>query len=460
MKQQTMNTIWLWIGPEELRTERIQLEEEGVDASPLQRRFGQMLRLTPEELSRPGNQSRAAELLDSAERLPTRRGFEFIEPDDLASIRKLRPRSARRYASLSPSRARDHILGAWLGRCIGCLLGKPIEGIRSEDLRNYLQMTGQWPLTRYIRFTGSPRIARAVRELRGRFPFSELVTRYDTIDHMPIDDDTNYTTAGLLIVQQHGQDFTPCDVAHFWMQHLPLEATCTAERIAYRNFAMNIAPPASARFRNPFREWIGAQIRADAFGYVNLGNPERAAEFAWRDACISHVKNGIYGEMMMAAAIAAAPYCSTSEEVVRAGLSEIPKTSRLHAAVTDVLSWRKEGITYDEAVARIHKRWDEKTVHGWCHTISNAMICAVALLWGESDFGTSVCRAVQPGFDTDCNGATVGSIFGAMRGSKAIGPDWTRKLNNTLRTSMSGYETVQIDKIAADTATEWKRLLR
>ena len=319
-----------------------------------------------------------------------------------------------------------------------------MERARAWDIEGFLRMTGQWPLRGYIRYT-------VKGEAKKKYPKFAANASFDTIDHMPVDDDTNYTTTGFLIVKKYGPDFTPKNVAEFWTQFIPLLATCTAERIAYRNIAMNIAPPDSAFWRNPFREWIGAQIRADAFGYVNVGNPERAADFAWRDASISHVKNGIYGEMFVAAMLAAAPFANDLEELIKIGLSEVPKTSRLHADILKVLSWKKEGIAYEDAVQRIHDRWKETSGHDWCHTITNAVIVAVALLWGEGDFGASICRAILPGYDTDCNGATVGSIFGMMHGLDSIGEEWKAKLNNTLKTSLVGYETVAVDKIARET---------
>jgi len=447
-----VKNAWLWVSAGDLETELQQLQDEGRDVAPLRRRFRAMIRLGDERIATDRAQARAADLLDDAAKLPMRAGYAFQEPSDLASIRRKRPRGPRRYRKPLGDRALlDRITGAWLGRCVGCLLGKASEGVRTDRFWPFLKATRQWPIRDYIRFGTRGRAAKM---------FPDLLQRSwcDRVDHMPIDDDTNYTTTGFLIVKTHGPKFTPADVAQFWLGNLPLLATCTAERVAYRNLAMGLQPPASASFRNPFREWIGAQIRADAFGYLAVGNPQRAAEFAWRDASISHVKNGIYGEMLMAAAIAAGPYCRTPEELLRAGLSEIPRTSRLFADVSEVIDWHGQGLSYDQAVARIHERWDETTGHHWCHTNSNAMICATALLWGNGEFGASVCRAVQPGFDTDCNGATVGSIMGMMLGAAKMPAKWTRRLNDTLHTSLTGYPVVKITQIARETFQLFKEI--
>jgi ADP-ribosylglycohydrolase len=267
---------------------------------------------------------------------------------------------------------------------------------------------------------------------------------------MPQDDDTSYTIIGMEIIRQKSIDFTPADVARIWMMNMPLLSACTAERAAYRNFANQIDPPASALVRNPYREWIGAQIRADFYGYTALGRPELAAELAWRDASISHTANGIYGEMWAAAMLAAAAVESDTQSIVEAGLSEVPAGSRFTEGIRRVLNWRDADIGFEKAVKRLHNQWDEYNQHHWCHTISNAQIVTAALLWSNGDFEKAVTQSVWPGFDTDCNGATVGSIMGMILGAKALPEKWTSVLNDTVQSKVSGYNISSITGLAKE----------
>lgn len=442
---------WLYIGKEALEIERQQLIDEGKDIKEVEKEFEDLINLLSEGVPLK-YQERVNSFFDRISNLPLRSDYPYYEPSTLEEIKKVRPEGPRKIkVDLDEKVLYDKILGAWLGRCSGCLLGKPVEGWTSERMWGYLKDLNKYPLREYFS-------SDVPEEIIEKYNINKKGPFINNISYMIEDDDTNYTVAGLAIIKTYGKDFTPENVANFWMQNIPILRTCTAERIAYRNFCNLLPPPLSATFRNPYREWIGAQIRADFYGYVALGEPELAAEFAFRDACISHIKNGIYGAMWVAAMLSVAPIEKNIRKIIEIGLSEIPATSRLYEGIKEVIKWYEEGIDFEEAIKRIHKKWDEKNGHHWCHTISNAQIVALGLLWGGGDFGKSICIAVQACFDTDCNGATVGSIVGMMLGAKKLPEKWINPLKDTLITGITGYNIVKISNLAKETVSEIKKL--
>ncbi|MGC8781686.1 MAG: ADP-ribosylglycohydrolase family protein, partial [Anaerolineae bacterium] len=275
--QKSEPVVYLTVDRDFLAVERRQLLDEGKDISTVAAEFAALL--AADDNSDRYWQARAAALLDACADLPMRGDYPYDEPSDLAGIRAARPADTPTWRVTDPGDEylSDHVLAAWLGRCAGCLLGKPVEGWRSAAMWGFLQDQGRYPLADFFRSDAPP-------ELYDKYHLPRERAYVDRVTHMPEDDDTNYTVAGLAIMRQHGPDFTSEDVARFWLQNLPILHTFTAERVAYRNFVNLIPPPASATHRNPYREWIGAQIRADFWGYAALGDPARAAEYAWRDA--------------------------------------------------------------------------------------------------------------------------------------------------------------------------------
>jgi hypothetical protein len=151
--------------------------------------------------------------------------------------------------------------------------------------------------------------------------------------------------------------------------------------------------------------------------------------------------------MWVAAMLAAAPGERDVRGIIETGLSEIPTKCRLEEGIRDVLDWHAQNTSYAKAVDCLHQRWDESNAHDWCHTIPNAQIVALGLLYGEGDFEKSVTRAVYPCFDTDCNGATVGSIVGMILGAKALPSKWTGIMNDIIHTGLSGYDVAQISDL-------------
>ena len=215
--------------------------------------------------------------------------------------------------------------------------------------------------------------------------------------------------------------------------------------------AQSIFPPESAAYRNPYREWIGAQIRGDLFGYICPGDTETAAEMAWRDASISHVKNGIYGEMWIASMLAKAAVNDDMPTIIRSGMKQIPKKSRLYKELAEILSRFESGDTAEETIAYILGKYDENNPHHWCHSISNAAIVAMGLLWGKKDFTYTMELCLTMGFDTDCNCATAGSVLGMVLGAQLLPEVWTAPLNDRVLSGVDGFGLVHISDMAART---------
>ncbi len=434
---------WIFLAPNDLEDELAQCRDEGIDISGLADEFSALATL---DLLLDEYQQRAEALLERIQTLPIRADYPYQEPIDLLGIRAARPvTTSLPQVELSDDTLYNKVLGAWLGRIAGCLLGKPVEGRKGAQIEQYLRAQGRWPLNDYFSFI-APDDIKAECNL-GTFADDHLYV--ENINGMPEDDDTNYTVCGLAILKQYGANFTPADVGTFWLSNIPFMHTYVTERIAYRNLVVGIGPPDSARVHNPTREGIGARIRADFYGYACPGNPELAADFAWRDGCISHVKNGLYSAMSTAAMLATGYVCDDMVTVIRAGLAQMPANCRLAAAIEHVLQLYALGVCYEDAIADMRTRWKEESWY-WVHAISNAEIVIIALLWGEKDFDKTICYSVLPGFDTDCNGATAGSILGMVLGASAIPAKWTSPLHDSLTSGVSGYHRVAISELASE----------
>ncbi len=423
-------------------TEMRQCADEGRDVAQYQKLAEAIQAMEPSPI-----REEAAELLWRAvTAAPIRADYPYVEPDALAEIQAARPEDRAQWQIPAPDAALENkVRGAWLGRVCGCLLGKPVEGWRTPNLHKLLRATDNFPLKRYMSMADVEKAG--LTEATG--PWAAWIDRIDGA--APVDDDTNYTALAARVIETYGRDFTPANMAEAWVALQPKNAYCTAERRAFRNFVIGIRPPLSAAYKNPDREFIGAQIRADYFGYINPGNPELAAGMAWRDACISHVKNGVYGEMFVAAMLAVAAVCDDVKTVIRAGLAEIPMKSRLTEAVERVISWHESGVTQEECFRKIHELYDEFQAYDWVHTIPNAVIVAAALLYGEKDYARSICMAVETGFDTDCNGATVGSILGMLLGEEGIPAEWSAPVCGKLRTAIFGMSCVTLEELGSMT---------
>ncbi|MFB7187615.1 ADP-ribosylglycohydrolase family protein [Streptomyces sp. NPDC056178] len=440
-----------WVQPEDLVGHELrQAAEDGRDARAVARRWYEAGGAPAPERAgastppAPELRALAERLLDELALLES--PLEADEPTDLAAVRAACPDWPAPRTDPTPV-SHERLHAAWLGRAAGCLLGKPVEKLPLAGIRALARATGNWPLTTWFTAKGLP------AELAATYPWnrrSASTSLAENIDGMPEDDDLDHPLLSLLLLQRYGPSFTTCDLARLWLDELPAGRTFTAERVAYRNLLDGIEPPRTARYRNPFREWIGAQIRADVHGWTHPGDPSAAAEQAHRDAVLTHTANGVYGAMFAAAALAeAAGGAHDVHGCLAAGLRVVPPRSRFAHAVRFGIAAARGESGFDAVADRLHAEYG---AYHWVHVLPNAALLAAALTHADGDYSDSICRAVSGGWDTDSNGATAGSLAGLLAGSPGALPDrWTAPLKNRLATSVAGFDSIGFDALAEQT---------
>jgi ADP-ribosylglycohydrolase len=414
-----------------------------------------------------GDRRALLELHGRLQQLPLRPGWPYVEPSTLEAIRQARPSPTPLPAFyLAEDEIRHKIHGAWLGRVAGCILGKPFEmGYLQGEIREYLEGANAYPLQDYVPAQSRSRYVLrrdCVPSMRGYVAYAQE------------DDDLNYMCLAVKLLETHGLNFTTLDVGMNWLSSVPFMWTWGPEHAVYLNLATAVGEhravavdlDAVTGYLNPGAEWIGAQIRTDVYGYVCPGQPELAAELAWRDAYLTHRQSGLYGALWVAAMNAAAFCLLEPETVLRAGLDQIPARSRFAEAIERTIAWVHGDADWQMTGRRIEEQYGRYSAEG-VGAVDNACCVAAALLYGWGDgsaspaerFERTITIAVQLGRDTDCNGATAGSIAGLILGASALPAKWIAPLNDTLRTCVVGFGEVSIAAMARRTY-ELSRLVR
>ena len=159
---------------------------------------------------------------------------------------------------------------------------------------------------------------------------------------------------------------------------------------------------------------------------------------AWRDARVSHTANGVYAAMFMAAAHAASlggrpgrrvrrrrALGDPAREPPRRGDSNRPRPRAGAGRRSSTSSTQRYG-----------------SLHG-VHAINNTALVAAAL-YGFDEFSPAICAAVQGGWDTDTNGAAVGSIFGALG---PIEERWSAPLHGRFASSLPSFDGITLAEL-------------
>jgi ADP-ribosylglycohydrolase len=299
------------------------------------------------------------------------------------------------------------------------------------------------PLRDYIGFKDRPHI------LKGSC--REFLNRSEP------DDDIDYSVLALMMLERHGLALTTEDVARTWLRMLPAGRTYTAERAAYRTllarakeqFADGGAPgfDIAECADNKYNEWIGAQIRADVYGWVLPGRVGLAADLARRDAALSHRGDGVHGAAFVAA-LGAALAVHAPDAALGFALAEITQGSGACEAVKLGRSLAGD----PDGGAAIRARYAALSP---VHTLNNLALVIWSFYSHLDDFGAAIGDVVAAGLDTDCNGATVGALWGLTGG--AIPASWTRPWNGRVGVTLAGLDEIAVETLVARTVAVAER---
>lgn len=361
---------------------------------------------------------------------------DLLQPDNLDDILALRPEGAD-VAPCKVENLESRMKGALIGRFAGCMLGIPVELYSVANMQALALECGMdFPPTNY--WTGTDKPDNIHYRVNKRTDYL-----LQNINKVAVDDDITYVILNLLLLEKYGKNYTLNNVGEIWLDILPY--ACTAEDEALQQLKSGTRAECAANF-NRYVELIGAAIRADAFGYAEAGNPVAAAKLSYNDAYLTHRKNGIYGEMFCAAAVAAAFTAKTPLDAIKEGMKQIPKESELYQALEWALTYEGKITNYIRARQIIDEKFPKMNP---VHTINNMVAIIFALMLGGDDYTKCISNCIAIGLDNDCTGATVGSIAGACLGFEAIPAYWYEKFNNKVATYLTGYEELALDDVIA-----------
>jgi ADP-ribosylglycohydrolase len=308
---------------------------------------------------------------------------------------------------------RQRIYHGWLAQICGGSYGTALEGYTGDKLRAY---------------------------------YGDRLETYTT-EPETYNDDITFQLALLSAIDRlpTGKALASSDVADAWLSLIFFG--WSAEYYALENLRRGIYPPESGSFRNPFSDWIGAQMRTMVCGLLAPGDPAEAARLAWIDSRVSHAGNGIYAGIHSAVLTSLAFTISDPRELLEASRRYLPvHTLFLHyfdlamqaarSSSNHLQAWKK----IEPEIRRYH----------WIHAVPNMAAVVFSLWFGNGDMTRSFRILGECGLDVDCNAGEVGTILGIMQNE--VPAEWAEPIGDTLLTYVPGMEKMSIKQLAEWTA--------
>ena len=316
---------------------------------------------------------------------------------------------------------KDKVLGCWYGKNIGGTLGAPFEWKRQiNDVEFYTQDLGGKALP---------------------------------------NDDLDLQLMWLAACEEQQMNISARTLGYYF--GLYLTPHWAEYGVAKANLRAGIQPPYSGQVNNNYRNSCGSYIRSEIWACICAGDPYRAAKYMIMDSSVDHGGSGegTYAAVFVAAMDAAAFVTGDIRALIDCGLSFIPEDCKIRRVTDFVTDCYDRGVdwvkTRDEVIRRfggapmrhVGRRGTMENVISErdrregldCGILGddvagNIGLMVLALVYGEGDFGKTLCTAVNCGEDTDCTAATAGSILGIIGGKSGIPEKWIEPIGNAIVT--------------------------
>lgn len=319
---------------------------------------------------------------------------------------------------LHSKKFREQIHGGWLSQLIGGAMGTMVEGYTHENL------------------------VQAFGDVKG------YLRRPNTYN-----DDITFELAFLDAFSKKGYQVESKDIALSWVGFIP--CGWSAEEIAIRNIKNGIFPPQSGTYRNPFNEWIGAQMRAGICGMVSPGDPYQAARLAFCDGEVSHANNGILGGVFNAALTSLAFVETDVRSIVEKAIELIPKDSVYYSVLSFALQCCERYKTWQEAQKACREKYRR---YNWIHAYPNACCEIIALLYGKGDFRETLHIVTMCGIDADCNAGMIMPVLAISQGMGIIPKELIHPAFSQVETYMRGrFRKMTLEELVDDTLSSIKK---
>ncbi len=212
-----------------------------------------------------------------------------------------------------------------------------------------------------------------------------------------------------------------------------------ANKQARHNILNGLLPPISGQWmHNPFSDDMGFQGASGFIGLMNPGMPNSTLAFTEKLCHISNEGDGYYASVFPALLHCLAFTHDSPADIIVRSLAAFPPESHFHQCISNVLGWHEQyPDNWKQAWLLAGKKWGSGNSMGSqggnginSDAKLNMAYVAIALLYGEGDFGRSVEIATRCGQASATNPAIVGGVLGTLMGFGNIPDSWTYGLTN------------------------------